>query len=180
MRHWRTTLAILACVAALAVAGCGGGGQKSGQSASGTPEEGFLPGKSAPVWTLSDLDGKQVSLADYKGKVVMVDFWATWCGPCNVEIPHLIELQNQFGPDKFVILGLSVDEDPPAIVKEFAVKKGMNYPIVMADQATQSKYGVAGYPTAYVIDKTGVIRNVFSGFTPQTTQQMESAIRALL
>lgn len=182
MRHLRYWMAVVACVAALAVAGCGGGSGSKGGSAQSTsaPEEGFLPGKSAPAFTLTDLDGKPVSLADYKGKVVVVDFWATWCGPCNMEIPHLIELQKEFEPQGATILALSVDEDPPATVKQFVTEKGMNYPVVMADQDTQGKYGVTGYPTAYVIDKTGVIRNVFQGYTEQTTTQMASAIRSLL
>ena len=182
MRHLRQSCAIVACVVSLALAGCGGGGGDKGSTAqqSGASAEGFVAGKTAPGFTLLDVDGKTVHLADYKGKVVVVDFWATWCGPCKAAIPHLIALQTQFAARDFVILGLSGDEDPPATVKQFAQAKGMQYPILMVDQDTQGKYGVNSYPTAFVIDKSGVIRNVFMGYSDQVPVQMESAIRSLL
>ena len=179
MRYLRGITYVVACVAALMLAGCGGGAkEKSATTTAGGPTEGFIPGKAAPAFTLKDVDGKAVTLADYKGKVVMVDFWATWCGPCKMELPHLVELQKQYADKNFVILGLSMDEDPPATVKKFAQDNGIPYTIVMSDQDTQSKYGVTGYPTAFVIDKAGVIRNVFQGYTDKAI--LDNAIRPLL
>ncbi|MFI5357427.1 MAG: TlpA family protein disulfide reductase [Opitutales bacterium] len=119
-----------------------------------------VPPTPAPAWTLLDLQGKPVSFAQFKGKVVVVDFWATWCGPCRSEIPGYIKLQQKYGKDGLVIVGISLDQGGPAVVKEFLQKQGMNYVVVMGDDATVSAFGgVDGIPTTFIIDRQGMIRD---------------------
>jgi thiol-disulfide isomerase/thioredoxin len=115
-------------------------------------------GKPAPAWKLKDLEGKEVSSAEFKGKVVVVDFWATWCPPCVAEIPGYIELQKKYGPQGFVIVGVSLDQKGPEHVKKFAESKGMNYPLVMGDDEVAAAFGgIEAIPTTFLINRTGQI-----------------------
>lgn len=114
----------------------------------------------APQWSLKDLEGKVVSSEELKGKVVVLDFWATWCPPCRAEIPGYVELQKQYGKDGLVIVGASADEAGPAVVKEFAAKMGINYTMLMADEAISTAFGgVEALPTTFLIDRNGHIRD---------------------
>jgi peroxiredoxin len=123
--------------------------------AQGLPD---LRGKLAPGFTLQTPDGKAVSLADYKGKAVLINFWATWCAPCKVEMPWLIDLQKQYAAQGFTVLGVSEDDPPYASVAEFAKKAGVNYPVVVASDAVNRAYGnVDGLPTSYYIGRDGKI-----------------------
>ena len=111
-----------------------------------------------PAFTVRDIDGKTISLADLKGKVVLVNFWATWCPPCRAEIPDLVKLQDKYR-DKLVVLGISEDEVDPAQVKAFATEQKMNYPIVMATTELRQIFkGVAALPTTFVLDTEGKIQ----------------------
>ncbi len=130
----------------------------------------------APAWTLKDLDGKTVSLADFKGKVVVLDIWATWCPPCRAEIPHFIELQNEWKDKGVTVVGMSVDSTGAADVAKFAKDHGMNYPIVMADEATPTAYGAdQGIPTTVVIDKNGNIVASHLGLTEKSVFEADIA-----
>ncbi|CAN5731095.1 hypothetical protein BH10ACI4_BH10ACI4_10050 [soil metagenome] len=130
--------------------------------APGTAGEGDGPkmrGKAAPSFTLTTLDGKKVSLSDYKGKAVLVNFWATWCGPCKVEMPWFEEFHKQYASQGFEILGLAddVDAGKEAIAK-VATKTGVTYPILLTDGKVQTAYGgLEVLPMSFYVDKTGTI-----------------------
>ncbi|MGC1483680.1 MAG: TlpA disulfide reductase family protein [Candidatus Acidiferrum sp.] len=122
-------------------------------------------GLSAPELTLKDLDGKDVSLSEFKGKVVLVNFWATWCDPCRTEIPWLIELQQKYGPKGFVVLGIALDDEGKSVVAPFVAKERfdvegqklpMSYEILIGNDDAADKFGgLFGYPTSILISRDG-------------------------
>ena len=135
--------------------------------------------KQAPEFSLLDLNGNKVSLSDFKGKVVILDFWATWCPPCVKEIPHFIELYNEYKDQGLAIIGISVDHQGVGIVKAFNQKFKVNYPIVMMDSKVVRAYGnITGIPTTFVIDQTGKIRRMYVGYRDKTV--FEADIKELL
>lgn len=121
--------------------------------------------KPEPELTLKDVNGKDLALADLKGKVVFVNFWATWCGPCQDEIPSLIDLQNKYASKGFTVLGIAMDEEGDSAVAPFVAKEQyevngqkmlINYPIVIgSDEAADKFGGVMGYPTSFLISRSG-------------------------
>jgi thiol-disulfide isomerase/thioredoxin len=132
----------------------------------------------APPFQARDISGISISTADWKGKVVLLNFWATWCPPCRLEIPELIVLQAKYG-DRLQIVGVSEDEDPPEMVLRFARQVGINYPIVMENPAlTESYPGVTGLPTSFVIDTHGRVVQRHTGLYP--LEAYDGEIRALL
>jgi peroxiredoxin len=126
----------------------------------------------APAFTLTDLSGKPVSLADFHGKVVVLDFWATWCPPCRREIPDFIDLQKEYGPQGVQVVGIALDE--PDKVQAFARQNGMNYPVLLGSDEISLRYGgIEGIPTTFIIDKSGKIVNRFEGFRPRNVFETE-------
>lgn len=133
----------------------------------------------APAWKLQDINGKTVQLSDFKGKVVILDFWATWCPPCRAEIPHFVELQKAYADKGLVIVGISLDQGGVDTVAPFAKANGINYPIVLGDEELTSKYGgIEGIPTTFIVDQKGNIVNKFVGFTEKSV--FEDEIKKLL
>ncbi|MBS1798976.1 MAG: TlpA family protein disulfide reductase [Acidobacteria bacterium] len=136
-----------------------------------------MRGKAAPAFALMNLEGKKVSLADYKGRPVLVNFWATWCGPCKVEMPWFEELRNQYASQGFEILGLTddVDAGKDAIAK-VATKAGVTYPILLTDGKVQTAYGgLDVLPMSFYIDRNGVIVEQTAGLGSKS--QIEANIR---
>ena len=123
------------------------------------PAAKLLLGKAAPSFTLVDLDGKKVSLADYKGHAVVLNFWATYCGPCKLEMPWFQDLQNKYKDKGLVVLGL--DQDDGMAVKEVAAaskRVGVTYPILMPDDKVSKSYQLSDYiPETFYVDKSGKI-----------------------
>ena len=133
---------------------------------------------SAPDFKLTGLDGKPVTLADSHGKVILLNFWATWCGPCRAEIPDLIELQNKY-KDHLQILGLVVDDDDSDAIKQFTEKFGINYPVAIAGNDVRFQYGgIAALPTSFVLDAEGRIVQKHEGLRDPVLYETE--IRSLL
>lgn len=132
----------------------------------------------APDFTLAQIDGMPLQLSSFRGKVVLLDFWATWCDPCRDEIPHFVELQRKYGNEGLQIIGVSMDDsiDP---VKPFAEKLRINYPIVMGSARIGGLYGgVLGLPIAFMIGRDGRIYRKHIGATNVTVFDIE--IRHLL
>ncbi len=135
--------------------------------------------QAAPAWELKDLEGKAVKLADFKGKVVLLNFWATWCPPCRKEIPALIALQNQYKDQGFVVVGISLDQGGASTVKPFATRMKINYPLVIGDEKTAAAYGgIQAIPTTFYIDREGNVAGQLQGDADKAA--FEAAIKPLL
>jgi cytochrome c biogenesis protein CcmG, thiol:disulfide interchange protein DsbE len=118
----------------------------------------------APAFSFPDLKGKTVSLSDFRGKVVLLSFWATWCDPCIEEIPDLVKLQKTLGPRGFTILALSADVQGAAVVEPFAREHGINYPVLLTGGDVPESYPVPGFPTAFLIDRQGkIVERILGG-----------------
>ena len=183
--HRFLPLILATAIAAAALPGCNsvkGSGKpaaKSDDSSSHAAE---------PVVTFKDLQGKDVTLDSLKGKVVLVNFWATWCDPCRAEIPDLIEFQNKYSAKGFTVLGIAMDEEGKSVVEPFVQKEQfdvqgqkltMNYPIVLGDDDIAAKFGgMLGYPTSWFISRDGkMMKHVIGGIG---ADQLEKEIQALL
>ncbi len=131
-------------------------------------------------FTLKDISGKDVTLAAYRGKVIVLDFWATWCGPCKVEIPGFVDLQTRYGKDGLQVIGVSVD-DPIEKMQPYAAKYNMNYPVLqgLGHDDLMDAYGpIWGIPVSLVISRKGAICATHAGLTSKDT--FEAQIKALL
>lgn len=144
-------------------------------------------GKMAANFTWMGSDGKEHSLEEYQGKVVLINFWGTWCPPCRRELPDLVKLRNELGPKGFEIIGINVNEQAPGggsvidHVNSFAQKNGLAYPLVIADdeQTLESAYGgIRGVPTTFVVNRKGEIINTMVGGRDEAT--FRKAIEAAL
>ena len=134
-------------------------------------------GQKAPQFSLPNLDGKIISLKDYANKVVVVDFWATWCGPCRQEIPHLNRLYLDNRAKGLEVIGISMD-DGTDVVKQFLLKNRIDYPVVMGNEGIDRDFGgVEGIPTKFIIDRNG---NVVRKLVGYQVPELERAIREIL
>ena len=138
-------------------------------------------GDPAPSLKVVTLSGQNVTLANYKGHVLILDFFATWCAPCRISIPHFISLNRKYNKQGLEILGMSADEDgDKAAVKEFVAEKKINYPVAIAGDEMTTDYGIRSLPTVYVINKKGVIVEKYMGFNDDMAKSMEALIKKLL
>ena len=137
-----------------------------------------LLNRKAPEFAIRDLDGRMVNLAAFRGKVVLLNFWATWCAPCQVEMPVFAAWQRQYAPRGFQVIGISMDDDP-APARHLVERLKLNYPVAMGDERLGTRYGgVLGLPLTFLIDRNGVVRARFQGETD--VKVIEIRVRALL
>jgi peroxiredoxin len=149
------------------------------QPGPGVAALGNVKGQPAPDFELQDLDGRTVRLADLRGKAVLLNFWATWCPPCKVEIPWFIDLQKQYGAQGLQIVGVSMDDAGPDKVSKFAQQMGINYPVLMGNDKMADLYGgVQALPTTFYIGRDGKFVSRVYGLVSHG--EVESNIRAAL
>ena len=171
-KSWRQA-AVVAGLVAVAVT------PLSGQSA----ESGACAANAKPSnlnFTLKDLQGRDVTLSAYKGKVILLDFWATWCGPCKFEIPGFIELFTKYRSQGLQVLGFAVDDPVPAL-KSYVQQMKMNYPVLVGqgrEDVLEAFGPMPGLPTTFIIDRSGAICASHTGFTEK--EKFEETIKALL
>ena len=140
-----------------------------------------LVGDPAPAFTFPGLDGKMVSLADYKGKVVFVNIWATWCPPCRKEMPSMEKLYQQLKGEDFEILAISVDTLGANVVGPFMKEYGLSFPALLDTRGTtQNLYGTTGLPESFIIGRKGVIEKIVIGPTDWSTPDVVRFFRDLL
>jgi peroxiredoxin len=133
----------------------------------------------APDFALKDVNGKTVRLSDYRGKVVLLDFWATWCGPCRIEIPWFMDLERRNKDKGFAVLGVSMDDEGWEVVKPFLSDLGVNYRVVIGNEETSQLYGgVDALPTTFLIDRAGKIAAVHVGLADR--RDFEDGVEQLL
>ena len=152
--------------------------QAAQPSANPRADETGLVGQPAPGFTGQDLEGNAISLSDFKGQVVVVNFWATWCGPCRNEIPHLEALYQRYKSKGVAVIGVNAESDLAA-VKQFAAAS-ISYPVVLNSASQFQAYGVQGIPCTYYVDREGFVRYRDVGFGPGGEKHMESRIQELL
>jgi peroxiredoxin len=134
------------------------------------------PSKDAPDFALKNAAGNRLSLSDYKGKVVVLNFWATWCGPCKVEIPWFIDLQKRYEAQGFTVLGVSMDEEGWSVVSPYVAQQKINYPIVVANEDVNMRYGgIEALPTTFVIGRDGKVAYVHAGLITKAEYEKEIA-----
>ncbi|MBK9166348.1 MAG: TlpA family protein disulfide reductase [Bryobacterales bacterium] len=135
--------------------------------------------KAAPEFALKDADGRTVRLSEYKGKVVLLNFWATWCGPCRLEMPWFVDFERTYKNDGFAVVGVSLDEDGWSAIKPFITEIGVNYRVLQGDDMAAEQYGgVESLPTTFIIDREGRIAATHVGLVSKNV--FESEIQSLL
>lgn len=166
----RLTVAVCVISVALFVFSCNKGDERA------------VYGVKAPDFTLSDINGNKTSLSALRGKVVMVDFWATWCPPCRESVPDLKAIYEKYKDRGFVLLGISVDKGNgiSAEVSSFVKEYSITYPVLIDDGRVNVLYGVASIPTSFIINRDGKIANKHIGFIPGSEDELSKEIEALL
>jgi len=142
--------------------------------------QGALDGQQAPDFALQNLDGENMRLSEYRGEVVMINFWATWCGPCRQEMPLLDELYDRYERVGFQLLGVNIDDDPRRAM-EMADELGISFPVLFDDRKEVSElYRVEAMPVTVILDREGVVRYTHYGYKPGYEEYYLDQVRTLL
>ncbi len=164
------TMLSLALLIGVGLSGCDTGTMRNGSD---------ITMEKAPDFTLEKLGGGKVSLSDYRGKILIIDFWATWCPPCRMEMPEFVELYRDYADKGVEIIGISIDQNPQAVLPAFVEKYKINFPILLTDRKVDRAYGgISGIPTTFVVDREGKVYKQYVGMRPR--EVFEEAIKALL
>lgn len=156
------------------------GATKPEPSSSGKASDYPKIASSVATAEIKDLEGAKYTLKDRQGKIVLLNLWATWCGPCRAEIPALVRMQELHGPKGFEVIGLNTDDEPVDMINEFGAGLGVNYPMAYADTSLQSSLlkisKFPGIPQSFLIDREGRLRGVFRGANPADIAKMEQVV----
>ncbi|HEX6802378.1 MAG TPA: TlpA disulfide reductase family protein [Terriglobales bacterium] len=153
--------------------------QKSRHASVQPSGAGKLQGQAAPDFSLASLDGKTLKLSDFRGKAVLLNFWATWCEPCKIEMPWFVELQKKYGPQGLQIVGVAMDDSGNQEIADFAKKMNVNYPIVIGKESVGDQYGGIPYlPSTFYIDRDGKVVDRIFGLVSRS--EIESDIQKAL
>ena len=145
-----------------------------GIACSKKPKSGSQPGLLAPDFVLPALDGQKVRLSDYRGQVVLLNFFATWCPPCRAEVPDFVELYRYYRDRGLVIIGIALDRGNPQVLDHFVREYGINYPLLLGDQKVVRAYGgIKGIPTTFLIDRRGRVRKKYLGYRPRSVYERD-------
>jgi peroxiredoxin len=168
------TLRVLGvCLLAISFVACGAQPEREAEATPAAPK-GDPSRKAAAAFSLKDGDGRTVSLADYKGKVVLLNFWATWCGPCKIEIPWFADFEQKYKDRGFAVLGVAMDDEGWEVVKPYIAKNKINYRILLGNDDVASKYGgVDSLPTTFIIDQDGRIVSTHVGLVSKSDYEDE-------
>ena len=177
-------VALLSAAVAVVFLPSRGMGQESGGkgNARESADANALEKKPAPDFKLESLDGKEVSLADFKGNVVVLDFWATWCGPCRASMPHLqaLSADKELAGKGLKVVAVDAEEEK-GDVQGFIQKAGYTFAVLLDKDGKMVKdYGVSGFPTTVVVGRDGTVKNVFLGLTPDSPKKLDEAVAAAL
>ena len=137
-------------------------------------------GEPAPPFKVTSIAGQKITLANYRGKVLLMEYFATWCSPCRDSVAHLVKLNQKYGKQGLQILGLSMDNDGEKSVKEFIISNRLNYPVAFAGEEMQTDYAVRSVPTLYVIRKNGAIAEKFMGYNEELDKRLDQLLQKLL
>ena len=149
-------------------------------AAAGSANAKAAPNAQAPDFTLRQLNGPNLRLGEQRGRVVMVNFWATWCGPCRVELPHLSRLHDKYRGSGFVLLGVNIDEDP-AVARALVGKMGLTFPVLLdPEKKVVGAYDLNAMPATVLIDRDGRVRHLHRGYKEGVEAVYEQQVRALL